>query len=286
MDIEKELESWPNHFFTMEGIEENTQAFTTHNKKRTKEGLFKFPYQILTLEEEAKYSEKIFHDLISLGDEIDINFGDDLGSQQSSVQSGIKGIVHWYICQWFKTQRLTATEKSGADAIPHLALKAVYNVNGQKIFLGSLLRLLTRHTGYAHYTIVGQVICTYIEWCMAKRDVDFGKLDRCAHFLFGLGMNMAKAENEYKIIAGKSRTCDATIKKMTNKEEKQKLARELLPEVIEEMKQNNANLNITWARVSERIAVKMREILKLDKPIPPITIEKSYLKGIKLKSYK
>ena len=286
MNIEKELDSWPNHFFTMEGIEESTQAFTTHNKKRTKEGLFSYPNEVLTLEGEAKYSERIFQDLIDLGDEVDIDFGYDLESQLDGIKNGIKGIVHWYVCNWFKTERLKAASGDESSAITYLSLKAVYHVNGEKLFLGSLLRLLTRHAGYPHYSIIGQVICTYIEWCKAKHDLDFDKLDRCAHVLFGHGMNMAKAENEYKIIAGKSRTGEATIKKMASKEEKQKLARELLPKVIEEIKQNNANSNITWTRVSEKIGVQMRQILKLDKPIPPKTVEKNYLKGINLRLYK
>lgn len=286
MDIEKELENWAEINFPMEGIEANTKAFTTYNKKRTKEGLFRYPNEVLTLEEEALYSKGVFRDLISLGDESDIDFGMDFGSQSDSIKGGIKGIVHWYICQWFKTKTLSAKERNDKDAIPFLALKAVYNVNGEKLFLGSLLRLLTRYRGQPHYSIVGQVLCTYVEWCKAKRDLDFDKLDRCAHVLFGHGMNMAKAENEYQIIAGKSRTSEATSIKISNKEKKQQMARELLPKVIEEMRQNNANLNITWARVSERVAIKMDEILKPKKPTPRTTVEKNYLKGINLKSYK
>ncbi|MBH0028180.1 MULTISPECIES: hypothetical protein [unclassified Pseudoalteromonas] len=286
MDIEKQLESWVNLYFPMEGIEKNTKAFTTHNKKRTKEGLFSYPNHILTLEEEAKYSEQIFQDLINLGHEVDIDFGDDLGSQQDSIKNGIKGIVHWYVCNWFKTETLKAMNKDDSNAIPYLSLMAVYHVNGEKLFLGSLFRLLTRQTGYPHYSVVGQVICTYIEWCKAKRDLDFSKLDRCAHALFAHGMNMAKAEYEYQIIAGKSRTSEATSKRVKTKEEKKQLAIMLLPKVIKEMKQNNANLNITWARVSERVASKMDEILKPNKPTPRTTVEKNYLKGINLKSYK
>jgi hypothetical protein len=203
-----ETEKWPQISFPMPKIENNTKQFNTTNRAKTKVGLFSYPSNVLTLVKEEDYSIEMFDHLICLGDEANIDFGVDYGKQQDSVIGGIKGIIHWYVCQYFKTNTL-----SSSDTVTLLPLKAVYIVEGKKLFLGSVFKLLSRQTQYPHYSIIGQIICTYIEWCTARQNNDFAQLDRLAHVLFGLGTEMAKAEHERKIIAGNSRTNCANDKK-------------------------------------------------------------------------
>lgn len=234
--VSEAIKDWPRLTFPMEGIEEHSKSYKTCNLKKDKEGLFSIPANGLTLQGEAEYSKAVFKVLVELGEEIDIDFGFDYGPQVESVVGGIKGIVHWYVCQWFKSETLSSN-----DPIKTLPLKAVYVVQGKELFLGSLFRLLARHSGFANYAQLGQVICVYLGWCQAKRALDFDKLERLSHRLFALGHNMAKAEYEREIIAGQSRTENAIKSKGAEGQSNKQRLIDLLPDTIEKYRNQRPN---------------------------------------------
>ena len=225
--VTESISDWPRLQFAMDGIETSITSFKTSNLKKDKKGFFEVPTNKLTLIGEAEYSTKMFSVLVGLGDEIDIDFGFDYGNQIDSINGGIKGIIHWYICQWFKTGTLT-----NDSPIKTMPLKAVYEVEGRELFLGSVMRLLFRKTGFADYAQLGQIICTYVEWCKAKKELDFEKLDQLASTFFALGNNMAKATHEREIIAGKSRTDNASDSKGAEGKENKERLKKLLPDAI------------------------------------------------------
>jgi hypothetical protein len=225
-------------------------AFSTTNARGTKKGLFSFPSGAFTIESEIERSQEIFKVMAIIHDKLPTSLGKYYSSQDSSVDDGVRGCIDWYVGQWLQD---TITVKTDGEVRETLPLKAIYVIGGAELCLGSMFRVLSRKLNVPHYALLGQIIDTYLFWELSKFCLDWEQAEKRAAILFGLGYEMAKAENERNIIAGNSRTSEASQQKQEDRQKKIKQASVLADKVIPEIKKKygKVKFNTLCIQVSE-----------------------------------